>query len=201
MYISRIVLNPERPATRRIVSQPRALHGMVQKSFPENTGRLLWKLDTSARDPQVYLLSQQKPSLEHVVERYGRPNDPNGIVTKEYSPVLNAVEVGGKFKFMVPANPTITIQKKRVPVVGIPKLEEWFNSRSEPHGFILRSGLTITDQKVHTIPKEERTITLNSANFSGVLEVTDTDKFRNLLVNGFGRGKAYGMGFLTIMRA
>ena len=34
--------------------------------------------------------------------------------------------------------------------------------------------------------------------FEGVLTVTDADAFRNALVNGIGREKAYGMGLLTI---
>ena len=36
--------------------------------------------------------------------------------------------------------------------------------------------------------------------FEGLLEVTDEELFRNMLVNGLGRGKAYGMGLMTVMR-
>ena len=41
---------------------------------------------------------------------------------------------------------------------------------------------------------------LREATYEGVLTVTDVDKFKELLCNGIGRGKAYGMGLLTVMR-
>ena len=37
--------------------------------------------------------------------------------------------------------------------------------------------------------------------YEGTLCVEDADVFRDTLVNGIGREKAYGMGMLTIMRS
>lgn len=34
--------------------------------------------------------------------------------------------------------------------------------------------------------------------FTGFLQITDLDKFKQALVNGLGREKAYGMGLLTV---
>lgn len=35
--------------------------------------------------------------------------------------------------------------------------------------------------------------------YEGILKVCDEEKFKELLVAGIGRGKAYGMGLLTIV--
>ena len=37
--------------------------------------------------------------------------------------------------------------------------------------------------------------------YEGLLTVTDVQAFREALTNGIGRGKAYGMGLLTVMRS
>ena len=41
---------------------------------------------------------------------------------------------------------------------------------------------------------------LLAVTYEGVLQVTDPEAFRNLLCQGIGRGKAYGLGLLTVMR-
>ena len=43
-------------------------------------------------------------------------------------------------------------------------------------------------------------MTLLAVTYEGVLQVTDPEAFRNLLCQGMGRGKAYGLGLLTVMR-
>lgn len=48
--------------------------------------------------------------------------------------------------------------------------------------------------------KDNRVVTLLSVTFEGLLEVTDEELFKNMLINGIGRGKAYGMGLMTVMR-
>lgn len=44
-------------------------------------------------------------------------------------------------------------------------------------------------------------VRLSIATFKGVLEVSDPQTLRHAVVNGIGRGKAYGCGLLTLARA
>lgn len=44
-------------------------------------------------------------------------------------------------------------------------------------------------------------MTLLAVTYEGVLQVTDAEQFRALLCQGMGRGKAYGLGLMTVMRA
>ena len=55
-------------------------------------------------------------------------------------------------------------------------------------------------QETREREKAEKRVLLREATYEGVLTVTDADKFKELLCNGLGRGKAYGMGLLTVMR-
>ena len=41
-------------------------------------------------------------------------------------------------------------------------------------------------------------MTHRKAQFDGVLRITDVELFRKSLLSGMGRGKAYGMGLLTL---
>ena len=45
-----------------------------------------------------------------------------------------------------------------------------------------------------------RRVSMLSVTFEGILTVTDADLFRRTLAEGIGRGKAYGMGMLTVVR-
>lgn len=44
-------------------------------------------------------------------------------------------------------------------------------------------------------------LTFGSVVFEGVLEVTDAEKFREVLKNGIGTGKAYGFGLLSVAKS
>ena len=43
-------------------------------------------------------------------------------------------------------------------------------------------------------------VTLLAVTYEGVLEVTDPQAFCQMLTNGLGRGKAYGLGLMTILQ-
>ena len=45
-----------------------------------------------------------------------------------------------------------------------------------------------------------RKVAVKKVTYEGVLQVTDPEQFRALLCQGMGRGKAYGLGLMTVMR-
>ena len=56
------------------------------------------------------------------------------------------------------------------------------------------------ERSVEEFRHQDSRVTLSSATFDGVLEVTDSQALRRLLVNGIGRAKAYGCGLMTLSR-
>ena len=47
--------------------------------------------------------------------------------------------------------------------------------------------------------ERERPVSLLAVTYEGLLTVTDAALFRRTLTEGIGRGKAYGLGLLTVM--
>ena len=52
----------------------------------------------------------------------------------------------------------------------------------------------------HKGKEKGRRIDILSVTFEGELKVTEAETFHELLINGIGRGKAYGMGLMTVIR-
>ena len=48
--------------------------------------------------------------------------------------------------------------------------------------------------------ENSRPVSLLSVTYEGVLKVTDAAQFCLLLTNGIGRGKAYGLGLMTVLQ-
>ncbi|MDO5671274.1 MAG: type I-E CRISPR-associated protein Cas6/Cse3/CasE [Actinomycetaceae bacterium] len=60
-----------------------------------------------------------------------------------------------------------------------------------------------THLQFYKYPKKEgsqhqQPVSLNQATYEGILQVTDVELFKQTLLQGIGRGKAYGNGLLTI---
>ena len=74
--------------------------------------------------------------------------------------------------------------------------------RSEPDCFALREEeFTVTRVQWQRFAKRgTRPVTLLAVTYEGVLQVTDAEQFRAMLCQGMGRGKAYGLGLMTVMR-
>lgn len=101
---------------------------------------------------------------------------------------------------------------------------QWLLDRAEQNGFAVlksldlggdlpileddsglrRDGETLMiqgiERSVEEFRRQDSRVTLSSATFDGVLEVTDSQALRSLLVNGIGRAKAYGCGLMTLSR-
>ena len=101
---------------------------------------------------------------------------------------------------------------------------QWLLDRAEPNGFsvlksldlggdlpilednigLRRDGETLMiqgiERSVEEFRRRDSRVTLSCATFDGVLEVTDSQALRSLLVNGIGRAKAYGCGLMTLSR-
>ena len=80
--------------------------------------------------------------------------------------------------------------------------KQWLLDRAAKHGFALtEDSFTVTRVRWHHFAKGgTRPVSLLAVTYEGVLQVTDPEAFRNLLCQGMGRGKAYGLGLLTVMR-
>jgi CRISPR-associated protein Cas6/Cse3/CasE subtype I-E len=73
----------------------------------------------------------------------------------------------------------------------------WLEKQGERHGFSLITLHCVADML--TVKAGERQFTVDQTDFTGVLKVTDSDRFNNALATGIGnKARAFGFGMLVI---
>lgn len=206
MYLSRIELDPTRRSTMRALSNPNLLHGAVEAAFPGERKRKLWRLDTLRGKQYLLLISPEKPNFQQMTENFGTGDIGQ---TRMYTPLLNRITEGSTWHFRLTANPTKScnpthnLRGKVHAHVSVKFQEEWLLKRAEAHGFSLKpEEFSVVSSQWYSFMKgqEQRRVSLLAVAYEGILRVTDAELFRKTLIHGIGRGKAYGMGLLTVMR-
>ncbi len=215
MYLSRVELDTTRRSTMAALTAPQKIHGAVESSFPGERRRRLWRLDQLGEKLYLLLLSEEKPDLQNVAAQFGGSSLPQ---TKPYDPLLRRIQPGSVWRFRLTANPTRSrvdgsqldekgrFKRGKVQACSTVEFQEdWLRQRSEKHGFILpEEGFTVTASRWLHFTKGNsrgRTVSLLAVTYEGVLQVTDAERFRQLLTEGIGRGKAYGLGLMTVIRS
>lgn len=207
MYLSRAELDPTRRSTMTALVSPQKFHGAVEQSFSGERRRRLWRLDTLGGKLYLLLLSEDVPDLSGLCEQFGTGTPPE---TRPYEPLLNRVTQGSCWQFRLTVNPTYSqkdpdnLQERGTlkPCYLEVQQEKWLLEQSEKHGFAVQDGMfqVTRKQTYHFLKNGRQPVTLLAVTYEGVLQVTDPEKFKELLCNGIGRGKAYGLGLMTILR-
>jgi len=205
MYLSRIPLDVLNRKTQIALVSPNKFHGAIEKSFLEKQDRNLWRIDTLRGKTYLLILSSARPDLKYIAEQFGQGNDCGE--TKEYETLLNRINEKSVWHFRLVANPTYCVYSKegrgKVTAHTVERFQlEWLEKQSVKKGFrivpntakVMESNWKIfkkkdTKQKVHLL----------EVAYEGRLTVEDVALFKQTLLNGIGREKAYGMGLLTIV--
>ena len=205
MYLSRVYLDLSNRNTLKAVNSRSVLHGAVEAALTDDRSRKLWRIDSLGGELYLMILSNQKPDLSVIALQFGDTG--RAGETREYDGLLGRIKKGDIWQFRLTANPVKTDnvkqgqgKKRAVTIVDFQK--QWLMNRAEKNGFRLNEDSfdVVQNQWCRFFKKDNRVVTLLSVTFEGLLEVTDEELFRNTLVNGIGRGKAYGMGLMTVMR-
>lgn len=74
---------------------------------------------------------------------------------------------------------------------------DWLERQGEVHGFTI---ITVhCAAEMQTVSAGERKFTVDQTDFTGVLKVTDVERFNNAVATGVGnKAKAFGFGMLVI---
>jgi len=220
MFLTRFTIDPTRRGARKLLASPQAMHAAVRAAFPspedyERPGvRTLWRLDTKAGgDIHLYLASPGRPDLAHLVDQAGRATE-EAWTTRPYAGLLASLRIGQRWTFRLTANPTHSGRKtpeakdtQRFGRLRADEQVQWLMNRSARHGFTVATqqdgqpNLTLHRRQTLSFRRGLHTVTLTTATYDGVLDVTDADAFRRALTGGIGHAKAYGCGLLTIAAA
>lgn len=224
MFISRMPLNTARPETMRLLASPYRMHGAVENAFPPDArrksdeGRVLWRVDSSAgpaHETWLYVVSPDRPDFSHIAESCGWPASGPGE-SKDYAPVLDRIETGQRWRFRLKANPArrVLVDEGRAPnpkVVGtvqghvtMDQQADWLLRRAGEHGFEVCASpdgydqLMLSQRHKERFVRDGRRVTITTAVYDGVLEVSDPSLLRHTLCFGMGRAKGFGCGLMTI---
>lgn len=213
MYLTRMRLDPTNRATMRALAEPKLFHGAIERGFSGERRRRLWRIDPLGGAQYLMLVSEERPDLTAAAQQFGDPGAVPAWETRDYDPLLQRIQPGTRWHFRLTANPTKHLpgeastgrRGRVVPHITAEHQQRWLMEKAAQHGFALAEGefLAVQTQWYQFRKPQEgsRPVSLLSVTFEGLLTVTDAALFRRALTEGIGRGKAYGMGMLTVVRA
>lgn len=213
--LTRVLINPQRRQARKLLTNPQAMHAAVRATFPpdieQEDARVLWRVDHRGHEHVLYVVGPERPDATGLVEQAGWATRP--AQTAEYTRFLAALKKGQRWHFELVANPVMSKAGERgtrgkvVPHVTPEQQLDWLIKKSVNAGFsVAGSGedgeglptARVVERANLRFRRRDRTVTVRTARFDGVLEVTDADALRSTLVHGLGKAKAYGCGLLTL---
>ena len=204
MYLSRVFLDVNDRRTMKALGSPSIIHGALESSFTGGRPHCLWRIDDLNGKLCILILSEVKPDLTDFCRQFSSGTDAE---TKNYDGLLDRIVKNSRWRFRLTANPTRSLngkgqRGKKIAHSTVEHQKRWLTEKAAANGFnIGEDDFDVVQSKWHRFYKSgDRYVTFLSVTYEGILEVTDETLFRQALVNGIGRGKAYGQGMLTVMR-
>lgn len=221
MYLSRIEVDLNNRQRIKDLTHLGAYHNWVENSFPEEIQnnshkRHLWRLDPLSGKQYLLILSENRPDIK-LLSRYGVPET---ALTKPYDHFLDSLAEGQRMRFRLTANPTYSVyqgegkRSKVYPHVTIEQQRKWLLKKADAAGFQIVSQKSEAIEDIDNLAfdivhrdrpvlyrkaEKGRTIHISRVTFEGVLQIKNIDVFRQVLISGLGREKAFGMGLMTVI--
>ncbi|EOS60743.1 CRISPR-associated protein cas6/cse3/case, subtype I-e [Firmicutes bacterium M10-2] len=208
MILSRLELNTNKYKTNKALINPNVFHGAIQNALSDEIyerKKSLWRIDEVYGKKYLLILSKDPfKDPKKLEDQFGSTN--KKLETKDFDVFLNKLENGGEWHFHLKANPVyreIDPKKKNHPYrqcYSAEKQVEWLEKRSDTNGFKIIEVMPVKKENIRFKKSDKNTVTMISVTFEGTLKVIDKEKFINILENGLGHGKAYGMGMMSIAK-
>ncbi|MGW3312067.1 type I-E CRISPR-associated protein Cas6/Cse3/CasE [Streptomyces sp. NPDC001073] len=118
-HLSKIALNPRRRNAIALLSNPHKMHAAILSglAIQPATERILWRTETNtAHRAEILVLTDSRPSWEHLVEQAGWPGADGGqALIADYTPLLQRITLGREFTFRLTANPVQSVHRPQKP--------------------------------------------------------------------------------------
>ena len=209
LWLTRILPDPRNRDARKDIAGAVDMHHRLMALFPDDVPStearrelgVLFRVETAPTGPQVLLQSTHQPDLTLLPAGYGAAQ------TKTLSPLLDALRTDLTVRYRIVANPIrkpgrttreLYNLSSVVPLTGH-AAEEWWLRQAEASGL---KAITVQavplDAARGTRRQDAQRIKHARTQFDGTAIITDPDHLRTRLVDGIGKGKAYGCGLLSI---
>lgn len=212
MYLSRVFLASRTRNTMLALAFPNRFHGAIEECFHRSDTRKLWRIDNLQNNLCMLILSEEKPDLSFICAQFSESKD--SWESRDYSHFLDKLQNNTIWRFRLTANPTHSepsklkseadkrLRGKVFAHITVDSQKQWLYKHASQHGFeLFENEFTVVGTKWQHFQKGSgRSVKILSVTYEGILHIVDVNLFRDALLKGIGRGKAYGMGLLTIMR-
>jgi len=210
VFLSRVMIDVNNRIKTKDLDHLGAYHNWIEQSFPNELAagertRKLWRVDHIGAEYYLLVLSRVKPDLAKL-ERYGVPGSAE---TKEYSVLLNELKEGDKLRFRLVLNPVKSLSQGKmsgergrvIPLVTAEQQLQYLQERAARYGFSMENNeVTVTERGFEILKrKNQRPLKICKAAYEGLLTIEDLERFKEALVDGIGKKKAYGFGLLTVI--
>lgn len=228
MFLARLLLNPMSADVRRDIYNWRALSHTLSSAFSASeqqrgAGRrgFLYRLDIDSKADSIilHILSRVGPNWSALPQSY-LASDPKNRMILEIGPLYDGIQAGHIFRFSVRALPKqlshVGLKEVRggswgqwVSVCDLTSQIEWFLGEARLSGFRVlaisekpgRLSLEVTTEDIPAAAYASfggNGQAVRPADFRGILQVTDAERFRRALTRGIGCGQAYGFGLILL---
>lgn len=207
MYIHQITV-PKGTIFQRKIQGQYSLHKLIYSQFEnirtaaeelngtKQSGFVWRNIDCKSQDYQMLVYSDRPIAPTADVEVKTRIMDEHFLQHKHY-------------KFEVMINPTEKVHDPTRKSTGkkngtyralikVDDIKQWLEKRTKQWGFdfmFVQVGVVRT----HHIQEHKKSLKLVTAEISGVITITDQEKFKKSVLNGIGRGRTFGCGLLQIL--
>lgn len=229
MFISRAVPRQDvwnNPEMLELFESSYAIHQAVWGFFlgdPDKERDFLYRYDSKNGEPVVYIVSKTKPVSQRGVwivdsKEYAPVLSKGDILgfSVRVNPVITRSFTNEKTgKSVHKRHDVVMDYKTKCREDGKPFSYEaamseagtqWLVSRSEKHGFSVHVSSLVVEQyerRVFAKPTEsgkKKEAVIATMDLTGVLEVTDSEKFSEMLYSGLGPAKGFGCGLMLVKR-
>lgn len=211
MFLTRMELDASRRNTMKALASPNIIHGTIERAFPGPRERRLWRVDRISGNFYLLLLSRTPPDLSAAMEQFGPQELGATWECRAYEPFLARLTEGSRCRFRLAANPTWSCKSDDGESRGTVRAHTtpehqaaWLMRKCEGCGFSLApeqfASVSSRWLRFRKGGQNGHTASMLEAVFDGILTITDAPLFRRTLTEGIGRGKAFGMGLMTVAR-
>ena len=185
MYLSRILLS----------CIPLKFYTALRRSSPEHH---LWRIDRLNDNLYILVLTKEEPNFTSFCKQFSPSED--AWETKNYDKLLDSLSEGSMWNFRLTANPTMSKSHRgnngQGKIVACEDYGGWLLRKADKNGFQVNSFIIVQS----AWKKFEKGVSFLSVTYEGTLTIKNVAMFKEALINGIGRSKAYGMGLLTIIK-
>ena len=202
MYLTRMALDISKPDTMKAFLSPNLFHGAIEKAFPGDRARNLWRIDSLRGERYLLIVSEKVPDLSNAVRQFGKQGEE--VETRDYSSFIRRLQDNSTWRFRLVANPSITTdvgnRHRVVSHVTVHYQKKWLMDRAEKNGFLLYDDdFDVIWKNRYSFYKSDRNhVQFTAVAYEGTLTIANKELFGKVLESGIGRERAYGMGMMTV---